>query len=465
MNGSATSLVDELEALAGAAPVGARLPSTRELQQRHRVGPATVQRAVADLARRGLVTTRPGEGTFVAAAAQPAPPPAADHGWQTPILGPAIPGADRVEANLEAPAPGVLSLATGYLDEGLQPTGLLAQAATRASRRPAAWSRPPLDGIPELRQLIAAELGAGLDERSVLVAPGGQSALATCFRSLAQPGDTVLVETPTYQGALAAARTAGLVPIGVPTDAGGLRVDALADALEATGAHLLYAQPRWINPTGARLGADRRAALLDLLRSRRAFLVEDDAARDLDLSVTPFVPLVTDDPDGHVVYLRSMSKNVAPALRLAAFVARGPALARLRNAQSVQYGFVSTILQHIACDVLTAPGWPRHVRFVHAELARRRDVLVSTIGEHLPEWRVPVIPTCGLHLWVDLPEHAEEDAALRAAAAVGVRLAAGWSYFPAEPIGAHLRISYGAASPAALSAALTRVAGQLADAA
>lgn len=459
-------MVKEIEALARTAPEGTRLPSTRELQRRHRVGPATVQRAVADLARRGLVRTRPGEGTFVAAR-----PPAiadgasvVDHGWQTPVLGPAIPGADVVEANLEVPAPGVLSLATGYLDETLQPTGLLTQAAARAARRPAAWSRPPLEGTPELRQLFAAEVGGGIDQRAVLVTPGGQAALTTCFRSLARPGDTVIVESPTYPGALAAARTAGLVPLGVPTDTEGIRVDLLADALDASGARLVYAQPRWINPTGARLGADRRRELLELVGGRRAFLIEDDAARDLDLSALPFVPLVTDDPDGHVVYLRSLSKNVAPALRIAAFVARGPALDRLRNTQSVQSGFVSTILQHIASDVLTAPGWPRHLRFVRAELTARRDALVSALARLMPDWVVPVTPTCGLHLWVRLPDDVDEQAVVAAATSVGVRLAAGRPFFPAEPVGPHLRISYGAATPAAITAAVDRLAARLASA-
>jgi DNA-binding transcriptional MocR family regulator len=465
MDNSATGLETEIEVLARTAPAGTRLPSTRELQRRHRVGPATVQRVVADLARRGMVRTRPGEGTFVAPSARPAAPAAVDHGWQTPVLGPVIPGADVVEANLEVPAPGVLSLATGYLDEALQPTGLLAQAATRAARRPAAWSRPPLEGTLELRELFAAEVGGDLDHRSVLVAPGGQSALTTCFRSLARPGDVVVVESPTYPGALAAARTAGLVPLGVPTDAEGIRVDLLADALDASGARLIYAQPRWINPTGARLSPARREALLGLVRDRRAFLVEDDAARDLDLCGVPFVPLVADDPDGHVVYVRSLTKNVAPALRIAAFVARGPALDRLRNAQSVQSGFVSTILQHIASDVLTAPGWSRHLRFVRAELTARRDTLISAIGRDLPDWRVPLTPTCGLHLWVRLPDHHDEEAVAATARSIGVRLAAGRNFFPAEPVGAHLRVSYGAATPAAITAAVSRLAGDLPGAA
>jgi len=142
-----------------------------------------------------------------------------------------------------------------------------------------------------------------------------------------------------------------------------------------SGARLIYAQHRWINPTGARMRDGRPSRVLELIRSSGAFLIEDDAARDLDLSPAPFVPLVFDDADGHVIYLRSLTKGVAPALRVVALIARGPALTRLRGAQSVQGAFVSTLLQQIACDALTAPGWPRHLRHVRGELTQPRDAL------------------------------------------------------------------------------------------
>jgi DNA-binding transcriptional MocR family regulator len=457
-------LAQELESLLSTATAGTRLPATRELQRRHRVGPATVQAVVAEFARRGLVRTRPGEGTFTVSRWSPAVPATVDHDWQTLALGPVLAGVDAMTANLELPVPGVLSLATGYLDESLQPTGLLAQAATRAARRPAAWSRPPLEGIDELRQLFATELGGDIDRRQVLVTPGGQPALSTCFGSLAQPGDTVIVESPTYQGALAVARAAGLVALGVPTDAEGLRVELLAEALESSGARLIYAQPRWINPTGARMSDRRRSEVLELIRSSGAFLIEDDAGRDLDLSPTPFAPLVLDDADGHVIYLRSLTKGVAPALRVAALIARGPALTRLRGAQSVQGAFVSTLLQQIASDVLTAPGWPRHLRRVRAELTQRRDALIGAIRHHLPTWTVPHVPTCGLHVWVLLPDGEDENEIVQAGEAIGVRLTRGSPFYPAEPVGSHVRFSYAANEPGAIASAIERLARHLVDA-
>jgi DNA-binding transcriptional MocR family regulator len=191
----------------------------------------------------------------------------------------------------------------------------------------------------------------------------------------------------------------------------------------------------------------RRREVIDALVEHGAFLVEDDAARDLDFATLPFRPLALDDPDGHIVYLRSLTKGVAPSLRIAGLAARGPALLRLRAAQSVQAGFVSTPLQYAAVEVLTAPGWPRHIAGVRRQLARRRDALVTALGRYLPEWHIPHLPTCGLHLWTRLPDDTEEGDVLGAAASVGVRLTAGAAYYPAEPVAAHLRLSYAANPP------------------
>lgn len=211
-------------------------------------------------------------------------PAVADHAWQTVALGPLVPVGAEVESNLDLPAPGMVSMATGYLDDPLQPVGLLALVAGRAARKLGAGSRPPVAGLDELRDLFAAELGGGRERRHVLVTAGGQPALAACFRSLGKPEDPIIVESPTYQGALAVARTSGLVPIGVPTDGSGLRADLLADTLDATGARLVYSQPKWSNPTGERMTPTRRAEILDLVGSRNVFLIENDAARDLELS-------------------------------------------------------------------------------------------------------------------------------------------------------------------------------------
>ena len=166
----------------------------------------------------------------------------------------------------------------------------------------------------------------------------------------------MIVEAPTYLGALAAARAQGLQPVPVPADERGVRPDLLADALQRSGARLVYLQPAFANPHGASLAVERRAEVLDAVRAAGAFLIEDDAVRDLAFGTAP-APLFGDDPDGHVVHVRSLTKPAAPGLRISALIARGPALARLRAARIVEDLYVPGPLQEAALDLVGTPAW------------------------------------------------------------------------------------------------------------
>ncbi len=349
-----------------------------------------MQRLLADLARRGLVETRPGSGTYTAPRRVVSAP--ADVSWQTLALGSrAGLGAD-LEQLIEPVPVGAISMASGFLDKGLQPLGLLAAAASRAARRPQAWNRLPAQGLTELRVHIAAETGAALGPENVIITPGGQAALSAAFRHLCAPGDPVIMDSPTYVGAIAAARAAGLTMVPVPGDGDGMPPDGLTDALARTGARMVYLQPRHSNPTGAVLSRDRRDEILALVARHGAFLIEDDWMRDFDLGPPSPPPLASLDDNGHVIYLRSLSKPVAPGLRVAGLAARGPALVRLRRGRISDDLFVAPVLQQVALDVLTAAGWSRHLGGVRRVLRQRRDALVSAIGESLPQCELPVVP-------------------------------------------------------------------------
>ena len=449
-----------LEALIRSLPPESKLPSYRELQQRYHFSPATVQRILADLARRGLVVTRPGSGTYAAPRRIAAGP--ADVSWQTLALGSrAGLGAD-LERLIEMAPPDALPLASGFLDERLQPLGLLAAAASRAARRPQGWSRLPAQGLPELRAHFAAEAGGSLTAQNVLITTGGQASLSAAFRHLCAPGDPVIVESPTYVGALVAARAAGLILAPVPGDRHGMLPDALADALARTGARLVYLQPRYSNPAGVVLAPDRRGPILDAVARRGAFLIEDDWMRDFDLGSPSPPPLASGDDDGHVIYLRSLSKPVAAGLRVAGLAARGPVLARLRSGRISDDLFVAPVLQQVALDVLTAPGWPRHLASLRRVLRERRDALAAAIGEILPECVLELIPAGGVHLWLRLPEGCSDTDVADLAAARGLAVGPGRMSFPGEPPGQYLRLSYASADPPALVRAVEILAEVLA---
>ncbi|WP_212729743.1 PLP-dependent aminotransferase family protein [Streptomyces sp. V17-9] len=432
---------------------GGKLPSSRALVDRFRVSPVTVSRALAQLAAEGLVVTRPGAGAF-RARPRPSAAPAGDTSWQEVALSadgaadlvPRSVDASGVLVSLAAPPPGVVEFNGGYLHPSLQPERAMAAALARAGRRPGAWGRPPMDGLPELREWFARGIGGAITAAEVLITAGGQSALATALRALAPPGAPVLVESPTYPGMLAIARAAGLRPVPVPVDADGVRPALLADAFRATGARVFVCQPLFQNPTGAVLAPERRGEVLDIARAAGAFVVEDDFVRRLvheDAGPLP-APLAADDPDGVVVHVCSLTKATSPSFRVSALAAHGPVLDRLRAIQVVDTFFVPRPLQEAALELVGSPAWPRHLRAVSAELKTRRDAMTSALRLHLPEITLAHVPSGGYHLWPRLPEGADEAALTAAALRAGVAITPGRPYFSAEPPAAHFRLSFAA---------------------
>ncbi|MEU8947496.1 PLP-dependent aminotransferase family protein [Streptomyces sp. NPDC048489] len=450
---SVAELVKQLRREVNRYSPGGKLPSSRALVERFRVSPVTVSRALAQLSAEGLVVTRPGAGAFRARPRTPAAP-AGDTSWQEVALSadaatelvPRTVDASGVLATLAAPPAGVVEFSGGYLHPSLQPERAMGAALSRAGRRPGAWSRPPVEGLAELREWFARGIGGAITAAEVLVTAGGQSALTTTLRALAPPGAPVLVESPTYPGMLAIARAAGLRPVPVPVDPDGVKPDLLADAFSATGARVFVCQPLFQNPTGAVLAPERRGAVLRIAREAGAFVVEDDFVRRLvheDAGPLPR-PLAADDPDGVVVHVGSLTKATSPSFRVGVLAARGPVLERLRAIQVVETFFVPRPLQEAALELVGSPAWPRHLRSVSAELRNRRDTMTAELRLRLPELALPHVPYGGYHLWLRLPEGTDESALAATALRAGVAVTSGRPYFSAEPPAAHLRLSFAA---------------------
>ncbi|MEW1718893.1 PLP-dependent aminotransferase family protein [Streptomyces sp. NPDC093109] len=454
---SVADLAKSLRAELNRYSPGGKLPSSRALVERYRVSPVTVSRALARLTAEGLVTTRPGAGAFRAPArtGQPAP---GDTSWQEVTLSadtaaelvPRAVDASGVLITLAAPPPGVIEFNGGYLHPSLQPEQAMAAALARAGRRPGAWGRPPIDGLPELRDWFARGIADTCTAAEVLVTAGGQSALTTALRALAPPGAPVLVESPTYPGMLAIARAAGLRPVPVPVDADGVRPELLAAAFRASGAKVFVCQPLFQNPTGAVLSAARRPEVLRIAREAGAFVVEDDFVRRLAHEDAGPLPrtLAADDPDGVVVHVCSLTKATSPSLRVGALAARGPVLERLRAIHVVDTFFVPRPFQEAALELVGSAAWNRHLRSVSAELGSRRTAMTAALRIALPELALPHIPVGGYHLWLRLPDGADEQAVVSAALRAGVAVAPGRPYFSAEPPAAHLRLSFAAVAGA-----------------
>jgi DNA-binding transcriptional MocR family regulator len=443
---SVTTVARAVRAEADRRRVGDRLPSTREFVRTLGVSPVTVSRAMASLVSEGVVITRPGEGSFVAARPASGTRPPADFSWQTLALGERRTSASGVLVSLDEPPPEEIPLASGYLHPSLLPVRALAAAMARAARRPDAWQRPPVTGIDGLRAWFARSTGGQVDAADVIVTAGAQGALTATFRALVPAGQALIVESPTYPGALAVAASAGIRTVPVPVDGDGIRPDALAQAFAATGARAVYCQPTFQNPTGAVLSSERRSQVLAAAAAAGAFVVEDDYGRYLAHERPAPPPLITEDAEGRVVHLTSLTKPASPSLRIGAIIARGPVAERLRAVRVVDDFFVSRPLQETALELVSSPAWPRHLASLARSLAARRVTLAAALAERLPQFTIPLLPRGGVSLWVRMPGHVADDQLASLAARHGTVISPGRSFYPAEPPGSFIRLSFAAAA-------------------
>jgi DNA-binding transcriptional MocR family regulator len=424
------------------------------------VSPLTVSRALAELGQEGVLVSRPGAGTFAAQSRVSRPGDPAGYSWQTVALAERAIDTEGLSPLADPPhADDVISLATGYLHSSLMPLAALRSALARASRLPDTWERPPAAGLHGLRSWFAQQAGSGADAQDVLITSGGQGALSTAFRALVPAGAPLLVESPTYPGALAAARAAGIRPVPVPTDRDGVIPGHLAEAFARTGAQALFCQPAYHNPTGAVLSTSRRPAVLGAAAAAGAFVIEDDFGRWLSHHhQRPPAPLLADDADGRVVYLTSLTKVASPSLRVGAVIARGPVAHRLHALRAVDDMFVSRPLQEAALELVSRPMWQRHLKDLSRALSRRAEVLFHAVNRYLPAVDV-VLPDGGTHLWARLPRSLDDVEVAAAARRGGVIVMPGRPFFPAEAPGPHLRLTFSAAATeTALDTAVRRLA-------
>ncbi len=432
------------------APPGAQLPSNRVLVAQYGASPVTVASAMRTLRGLGLIETRPGVGTFVRANRSSRSP---DYAWQTAALGSPRARIPVLSAPMRYGAPDAVALHSGYPARELLPQRLVRAALTRAARSEAALSRSAVTGLPDLQAWFAQELAEAVPAgrsapgaRDVVVLPGSQSGLSSAFRALVGHGQPLLIESPTYWGAIIAAAQAGVRIVPVPSGVEGPDPHELARAFDDTGARVFYAQPNFANPTGAQWSTERVERILDVVRARKAFLIDDDWAHDFGIDSTSR-PVAAHDDDGHVIYLRSLTKSVSPAMRVAAVIARGPVRERIVADRGAESMYVSGALQAAVLDVVTQPAWRGHLRDLRAQLRQRRDHLVSCLAEHVDVAYLEQVPPGGLHLWLRLPDQTDLDRLVRDCEADKVLVAAGTEWFPAEPSGRYLRLNFSGPEP------------------
>jgi GntR family transcriptional regulator/MocR family aminotransferase len=410
---------------AGRLRAGTRLPSTRDLAHDLQVSRGVVVNAYEQLLAEGFLVARHGDGTRVAPLAVPElPRPASSERAAAGVpAAPAdagrFPGGERITYDLRPGAP----------DLSAFPRALWLSALRQALRTlpNSALDYPDPAGALELRVELAGYLGrvraahAGPDQ--IVVTNGVAQGLYIIIRLLvAEGGRRLAIEDPTSPRQLPLLRATGVELIRVPVDAEGLDVAALA----RTGARAVLVTPAHQYPTGVVLSPRRRAALIAWAREVDGIVIEDDYDAEFRYDREPVGCLQGVEP-GQVVLTGSVSKSLAPGLRLGWVVAPRWLAARARDFRADTDLGAPVIEQHALVDLIASGGYDRRLRAMRRVYRTRRDALAAALSVQLPGATVRGV-SAGLHLYVELPDGVAEEAVVAAAAERGVAIA------PAAPM-------------------------------
>ena len=358
---------------------GQKLPPTRALASDAGINHLTAARVYRRLAEEGWVTASVGRGTFVRTLVPAAADESGDD-WQAYVLPdrPSTYQEEILDDSFRMPGqPGMISMSTGFPSPRFHPVDEMREIAQEVFAKGAedalAYTAP--EGHVALREQIATHVdGEVLDPDQVIVTTGAQQALDIVYRTLLQPSDVAVTESPTFTGSLLAMRATGARVIGVPVDEDGLDVDALEAVLARHEVRLLSLQATCHNPTGVDLSPDRRERLMRLAVDRNMFVVEDRVYSDLRYEGDAPPPLRLSAP-GHVLEVNSLSKVVGGGLRVGWINARGPVLGRLAAMKQASDFHTPTPVQHMAARYLAGDGYERQLEAQPALLPRapRRD--------------------------------------------------------------------------------------------
>lgn len=442
-------------------PPGFRLPPTRQLALDLGVNRNTVVAAFDLLIQEGLISSHTGRGSFVnppLAFPPVSPETGAGDSWFT-AFSRGVEGSgvgNLLAAYRLATAGDGISFAGSYPAGDLMPVDPFRRALASALRRRGAevLSYGPLAGFGSLRAAIAAGMrrfGAAAGAEEILITSGSQQALELAFRALVDPGDPVILEDPTYTGALSALNSLGARLVGVPADEEGIRPDLLARALDRHRPRALYLQPAFHNPTTRVMPEARRREVLALAVRAGCAIIEDDWAADLRLEGHELPPLYVMDGGRHVIYISTFSKKLMPGLRIGWAAAPRPVVDRLVALKQIEDLGTSPLLQAGLDQFLRDGGLEDHLRRVRRAYRERRDALHEALVRAMPPGTHWHPPQGGLFFWIRLPAGLDSSELAGAARRRGVLFSPG-EVFQAESGGRDcLRLTFAALAPEAIA--------------
>ncbi|MDF3888719.1 PLP-dependent aminotransferase family protein, partial [Cupriavidus basilensis] len=341
--------------------------------------------------------------------------------------------------------PEVISFAGGLPSPATFPVAAMEQAVARifADNPQAALQYAATEGYMPLREFIAKR--HNVDVERVLITTGSQQALDLIAKVMIDPGSPVLVETPSYLGALQAFSLFEPEFVSVPGDDKSLLPEALTPELTA-GARFLYALPNFQNPTGRRMPLERRQALVARARELGVLLVEDDPYGELSYHGDQLPSLLSMNPDG-VIYMGSFSKILAPGLRLGFVIAPPDLHFKLCQAKQASDLHTPSFTQRLAYEVVRDGLLDTHIPTIRTLYAAQCQAMLDSLGRHMPEGVTWNAPEGGMFIWMELPEGLDSMEILQEAVKRNVAYVPGAPFYASNPRRNALRLAFVTVAP------------------
>ena len=445
-----------------------RVPSVRLLARQRGVSITTAVASLRLLEQQGLIEARPKSGYFVAPRRAPPPEPATVELPRTARLVGAQAMLERLsDASID---PGVARLGQAIPDPALFPQAALRASLARAARRdPHLLANYPtrMGGSARLREQIGAHyarIGARLAPDELIVTNGCMEALALAVRAVADPGETIAVESPTYFGFLQVVENLGVKVLEIPSHPrDGISIEALKvllDSRAGSAVRACMAIPNFSNPTGSALPLQRKRALVRLCREADIALIEDDIYGDLPAQGPRPLPCKAFDTDGRVLLCSSFSKTLAPGARVG-FIEPGRYRDRLRAVKFMLSGATALLSQEMLADYLASGRYERHLKRMRQRCATQVEQVSRLVQDSFPDGTRLTRPQGGFVLWVELPGDADTQALYDIAQRSGVDFVPGTMFSASGRYRNCLRLNCGYPVKPATETAIRRL-GELA---
>ncbi|MFT4045658.1 MAG: PLP-dependent aminotransferase family protein [Solimonas sp.] len=422
---------------------GDRLPSVRELARQSGRSITTVLRAYEHLEALGAIAARPRSGYFVSAGrhAQSLPQTLA-----APAGAPSLISGDLVSDFLDARRAGPLTFGDSVPVPALLPVASLGRIARQLLRDAPELAMPYLmsPGLERLRQQFAGRLaacGVAVGADDVVITTGGMEAINLCLRALTRPGDTLLMEAPTFYGLLQAAEEHGLRVVELANDP--LRGIDPDDVRRAVSRHRIAAAlfvQNFNNPTGSLLPDDAKRDIVRTLGARGIPLIEDDVYGELGFVHGRPTPLKAYDEADLVLYCGSLSKTLAPGLRIGWIASHRHARELTRRKFTLSCASAS-LPQLIASRYLDTGGYERHLRGLRAQLARSIARVSEAVLQVFPAGTSVSRPQGGFVLWIELPRNVDSVEMFRHAARADIAIRPGTLFSATAQYAHHIRLN------------------------